>query len=116
MKDTRRDLVVSWAFNASSSHNIKTDDCEQREERAGNSCHGAGAQCGSQGLLLGVLGLCPCAVLGWGLWLHGKGSTVTRTPPASWPGPQEGQSGGSESRENKPLGSWVGWFRARLHL
>ena len=35
MKDTRRDLVVSWAFNASSSHNIKTDGREQREERAG---------------------------------------------------------------------------------
>ena len=88
----------------------------KREKRAGNSCHGAGAQCGSQGLLLGVLGLCPCAVLGWGLWLLGRGSRVTRTPPASWPGPQEGQSGGSESRENKPLGSWVGRFRSRLHL
>ena len=34
MKDTRRDLVESWA---SSSHNIQTDGCEQREERAGKS-------------------------------------------------------------------------------
>lgn len=88
----------------------------KREERAGNSCHGAGAQCRSQGLLLGVPGLCPLAVLGWGLWLHRRGSRVTRTPPASWPGPQEGQSGGREPRENKPLGSWVGQFRSRLHL
>lgn len=37
MKDTRRDLVESWAFNASSSHNIRTDGCEQREDRAGIS-------------------------------------------------------------------------------
>lgn len=88
----------------------------KREERAGNSCHGAGAQCRSQGLLLGVPGLCPLAVLEWGLWLHRRGSRVTRTPPASWPGPQEGQSGGREPRENKPLSSWVGQFRSRLHL
>ena len=35
--------MESWAFNASSSHNIQTDGCEQRGERAGISKTGGKA-------------------------------------------------------------------------
>ena len=88
----------------------------KREEGAGNSCQWAEGSVLESRLASGGPGALPMCCRGMGAvaaWEGQQGDQGTPSKLARVPGRPVRRS---ELRETRPLGSWVGWFRSRLHL